>query len=71
MFDKLEKDFSRRVEKHVASNRCGYLEAVTDMCEEFQIEPELAAKYLSKPLKEKLRVEFEEKNFLPKTPKLF
>lgn len=71
MFNRLEKEFTSRVEKHASKNKCDYLEAVVDICEEMNIEPELAAKYLSKPIKEKLRVEFEEKNFLPKTPKLF
>jgi len=71
MFDKLEKDFCNRVEKYVQKNRCSYLEAITDVCEDMQIEPLLAAKYVSKPIKERLRVEFEQKNFLPKTPKLF
>lgn len=71
MFDKLEKDFCNRVEKYAINNRCTYLEAITDVCEEMEIEPVLAAKYISKPIKEKLRVEFEQKNFLPKTPKLW
>ena len=35
------------------------------------IEPELVAKYLSKPIIEKIRVEAENVNLLPRTPKLF
>ncbi len=71
MFDRLEKEFSKRVETHVSKNNRGYLEAVVEVCEEYQIEPELASKYLSKPIKEKIRVEGEERNLLPKTPKLW
>lgn len=71
MFDKLESDFSRRVEEYVMSNNCRYLDAVVDISEELNIEPQLAAKYISKPIKEKLRIEGEEINLLPKTPKLW
>ena len=39
MFDKLERDFSRRVEEYVMSNNCGYLDAVVDISEEMNIEP--------------------------------
>ena len=71
MFDKLERDFSRRVEEYVMSNNCGYLDAVVDISEEMNIEPQLAAKYISKPIKERLRIEGEHINLLPKTPKLW
>ncbi len=71
MFDKLESDFSRRVEEYVMSNNCRYLDAVVDISEELNIEPQLAAKYISKPIKEKLRIEGEEINLLPKTPRLW
>jgi hypothetical protein len=71
MFDKLERDFSRRVEEYVMSNNCGYLDAVVDISEEMNIEPQLAAKYISKPIKERLRIEGEQINLLPKTPKLW
>lgn len=71
MFDKLESDFSRRVEEYVMSNNCRYLDAIVDISEDLNIEPQLAAKYISKPIKEKLRIEGEEVNLLPKTPKLW
>lgn len=71
MFDKLERDFSRRVEEYVMNNNCMYLDAVVDISEEMNIEPQLAAKYISKPIKERLRREGEQINLLPKTPKLW
>lgn len=71
MFDKLEKEFSKTVERHVTKNECGYIEAVVEVCNELEIEPALGAKYLSKPIKEKIRVEGEEINLLPRTPKLW
>ena len=71
MFDKLEKEFSKTVERHVTKNECGYIEAVVEVCNELEIEPALGAKYLSNPIKEKIRVEGEEINLLPRTPKLW
>ena len=71
LFSKLEKEFSKEVETHVSKNNSGYLETVIELCDKYDIEPELASKYLSKPIKEKIRVEGEERNLLPKTPKLW
>ncbi len=71
MFDKLEKEFSKTVERHVTKNECGYIEAVVEVCNELEIEPALGAKYLPTPIKEKIRVEGEEINLLPRTPKLW
>jgi hypothetical protein len=71
MFDKLEKEFSKNVENHVKENECGYIEAVVEVCVKLEIEPELGAKYLTTPIKEKIRVEGEEINLLPKTPNIW
>lgn len=71
MFDKIEKDLVKCVESKVKRTNCGYIEAVIDACDSLGIEPELAAKYLSRPIKEKLRAEGEEINLLPKSPKLW
>lgn len=70
MFNKLENDFNVMVENKAKETK-SYIEAVLDSCGELNIEPELAAKYLSQPIKEKLRVEGEEINILPRTPKLW
>lgn len=71
MFDKLEKEFNSMVENKAKINQYGYIEAVIESCGELDIEPELAAKYLSQPIKEKIRAEGEEINLLPRTPKLW
>tara|TARA_R100000773_G_C4198145_1_gene101533 strand:- start:495 stop:722 length:228 start_codon:yes stop_codon:yes gene_type:complete len=71
MFENLEKTFSRKVEEKVLKTGNGYMETINLLCEEMSIEPELAAKYLSKPIIEKIRVEAENINLLPRTPKLF
>ena len=49
----------------------GYMEAVNSLCEELELEQELVAKYLSKPIIEKIRVEAEKVNLMPRGPKLF
>ena len=71
MFEDLEKTFSKKVEERVLKNGDGYMDTINLLCEEMDIEPELAAKYLSKPIIEKIRVEAENVNLLPRTPKLF
>jgi hypothetical protein len=71
MFDRLEKEFNSMVENKARINEYGYIEAVIESCRELDIEPELAAKYLSQPIKEKIRTEGEEINLLPRSPKLW
>jgi hypothetical protein len=39
-------------------------------CEQFGIEPQVAAKFLSKPIIQKIKIEGQELNLLPKTSKL-
>ena len=71
MFEDLEKTFSKKVEDMVLKTGDGYMDTINLLCEEMDIQPELAAKYLSKPIIEKIRVEAENINLLPRTPKLF
>ncbi len=71
MFEDLEKTFSKKVEERVLKTGDGYMDTINPLCEEMEIEPELVAKYLSKPIIEKIRVEAENVNLLPRTPKLF
>jgi hypothetical protein len=40
------------------------MESVMDLCEKYGIEPESAAKLLSKPIREKLKSEFESLNMV-------
>ena len=71
MFKDLEKTFSKRVEEKVLQSGEGYIESIKNLCDEMEIEPELAAKYLSQPIIEKIKAEAEDIYLMPKTPKLF
>lgn len=65
-----QKQFLDRLEKHITKHKNGYIESILAVCEEMGIDPEQAAKYLSKPIIEKIRAEGESINLLPTTPKL-
>jgi len=47
-----------------------YLEAITEYCEEYSVEPEKICKFINDSLRSKLEVECEENNLLPKTSRL-
>ena len=61
--------FSLDIERYVIENQCNYIEAIVSYCEEKEIELETVPKLLSKPLKERLKVNAEHLNFLKKTSK--
>ena len=71
MFKDLEKTFSKKVEDRVANTGETYMDAINHLCENMQIEQELAAKYLSQPIIEKIKVEAQQVNLLPRDPQLF
>jgi hypothetical protein len=60
----INHDFSREVEELARSRKGDYMESVMDLCEKYGIEPESAAKLLSKPIREKLKSEFESLNMV-------
>lgn len=57
--------FCHEVEEIVKKHEIGYLEAVIQLCERRNIEPESAAKLLSKPIIEKIQIEGQEMHLLP------
>ena len=60
--------FAQDIEKIVIeNNELNYIEAIIVYCEENSIELEAVPKLLSKPLKEKLKGNASELNFLKKT----
>ena len=60
--------FAQDIEKIVIENsELNYIEAIIVYCEENSIELESAPKLLSKPLKEKLKYNAQELNFLKRT----
>ena len=68
----LQADFCRQVEELYKSRKnTTYMEVIVDLCERYGIEPEAAAKLLTKPIKERLKVEGQKYNMLKKDSKLF
>lgn len=65
-----ELNINQEIEKIASKNKDGYLQAITTFCEEHSLDPAYVAKYLSKPIIEKLRIEAESLNFLPKSARL-
>jgi glutamate formiminotransferase len=61
--------FSMEVEEIVRSNHGGlsYIDAVLVYCEENDIQIENVSKLISKPLKEKIKVDAQRMNFMKKT----
>lgn len=71
IFEKREKThINTEIEKLVEQKKYSYMEAVMVFCEKTNTDPEYIAKFLSKPIKEKLRAEGEALNLLPKSSKL-
>jgi len=62
--------FPREVETHVKQYAVSYIDAVLAVCERYGIEPQVAAKFLSKPIIEKIKAEGQELNLLPKKTRL-
>lgn len=59
--------FAQEIEKTVKDNKVSYIDAVILFCEKNKIDLESVPKLLSKPLKEKIKCEATELNFLKKT----
>lgn len=59
--------FSQEIEQIVKVSRMNYIDAIISYCEENSIEIETVTKLISKPLKEKLKHDATELNFLKKT----
>lgn len=61
--------FSLDIERYVRDNNCNYIEGIVQYCEENEIELETVSKLISKPLKDKLKNDAAELNFLKKVNK--
>lgn len=62
-----QSKFSQDIEVLVLNSDLNYIEAIVSYCEENNIELDSVSKLISKPLKEKLKNEAMELNFLKKT----
>ena len=65
-----EKTISGEIEKIAATNKDGYIQAILTYCEQNNLDTVFVAKYLSKPLIEKIRAEGETINLLPRSARL-
>jgi hypothetical protein len=61
--------FSQDIENIVKDTKINYIDAIVNYCELNNIEIDSISKLVSKPLKEKLRYDATELNFLKKTTK--
>ena len=62
-----QNKFTQDIEQLVLTSELNYIEAILSYCEENNIELESVSKLISKPLKEKLKVEAMELNYLKRT----
>ena len=64
-----QNKFTQDVEQLVLSTELNYIEALVSYCEENNIEFESVGKLIAKPLKDKLKAEATELNYLKRTSK--
>ena len=64
------KEFFLKIEDIVNETKMGYMDSVLFYCEQNEMEPETAATLITGKLKQKIREEAENLNFLPKPAKL-
>ena len=62
----VQNEFIKKIEEFVLSGDYGYIDAILLACEEYDVEPTIAAKYLSKPMIEKIEQEGIRFNMLPR-----
>lgn len=67
---KSPNEFSMHIETIAKSNGITYIDAILDYCEKNEIEPKEISSMISQSLKEKLEVEYEGLNYLPKKARL-
>tara|TARA_R100000005_G_C4991053_1_gene198443 strand:+ start:1957 stop:2175 length:219 start_codon:yes stop_codon:yes gene_type:complete len=69
LYKQIQDQFSEEVEK-IAEKSGSYIDAVLQLCDKHNIEPQVAAKIISKPIKEKIESEGRDSNLLPSVTKL-
>jgi len=62
-----KEKFAEHIEIMVRDNDISYIDAIVEYCEKNSIEIETVGKLISKPLKDKIKFEATELNFLKKT----
>ena len=69
MFVTKEK-FNEQLKSVLINNDDGYIMAVLQTCDNLGIDPSTVNKYISRPIKEKIRIEGEKNHMLPRSPSL-
>ena len=67
---KTSNEFSLHIEQLVKEKRISHMDAVLEYCKENFLEPEDVAKLINKSLKEKIALNMQELNYLPKQAQL-
>jgi len=62
--------FSKMIEEAVVQKKLSYMDAILDICEKNDIEPEDVRKFVSPIIRDKLEAEAMSLNLLPKTNSL-
>ena len=64
LYKEIEESFLEELEQ-MAIETGSYIDSVLELCEKYNIEPNVAAKLITKPIKEKIEKEGRESNLLP------
>tara|TARA_R100000008_G_scaffold22507_1_gene11956 strand:- start:1758 stop:2030 length:273 start_codon:yes stop_codon:yes gene_type:complete len=64
------KQFALTIEKRASKKRLTHMEAVLDYCTEKEIEPDQITHLINRALKDKIKMNAQDLNFLPKTATL-
>ncbi len=62
-----KEKFTEEIEKFVLETKMNYIDAIVEYCDRKGIELETAGKLVTKPLKEKIKYEAQQLNFMKKT----
>jgi len=63
-------EFSLYIEEKVIKEKIGYMDAIISYCSEIDIDIETISKLINQSLKDKIRLEAEEQNYIKKQAKL-
>ena len=64
-----KEKFSEEIEQYVLRTKLSYIDAIVEYCDLHEIEMDVVSKLISKPLKEKIKFEAIELNFITATTK--
>ena len=64
LYKEIEESFLEELEQ-MAIETGSYIDSILELCEKYNIEPNVAAKLITRPIKEKIEKEGRESNLLP------